>query len=43
MRVSGIEFCYEVHGAGASLAFPAGLGLDVSEMSMLAGSLAARV
>jgi hypothetical protein len=40
--VNGIEFCYEVHGAGAPLVHPAGSGLDVSEMSMLAGPLAAR-
>jgi hypothetical protein len=40
--VNGIEFCCEGHGTGAPLLLLAGLGRDVSEISMLAGPLAAR-
>jgi hypothetical protein len=35
------QFCYEVHEAGAALVLLAGLGRDVPEMNMLAGSCTA--
>lgn len=41
ITVNGIELYYEVHGSGAPLVLLGGLGLDVSEMSMLTGPLAA--
>ncbi len=42
IAVNGIELYYESHGTGAPLVVLAGLGLDVSEMGMLTGPLAAR-
>jgi len=42
IAVNNIELYYESHGADASLAMLGGLGLDVSEMGMLTGPLAAR-
>jgi pimeloyl-ACP methyl ester carboxylesterase len=41
ITMNGIELYYEVHGSGAPLVLLGGLGLDVSEMSMLTGPLAA--
>ena len=41
VSVNGIELYYEAHGSGAPLVLLGGLGLDVSEMSMLTGPLAA--
>jgi pimeloyl-ACP methyl ester carboxylesterase len=42
IAVNGIELYYESHGTGAPLVVLGGLGLDVSEMGMLTGPLAAR-
>jgi hypothetical protein len=40
--MNGIDFCYEGARDGCSAGAPGRTGLDVSEMSMLAGPLAAR-
>ena len=42
IAVNGIELYYESHGTGAPLVVLGGLGLDVSEMGLLTGPLAAR-
>ena len=42
IAVNGTELYYESRGTGAPLLVIGGLGLDVSEMGMLTGSLAAR-
>ena len=42
IAVNGIELYYESRGTGAPLLVLGGLGLDVSEMGMLTGPLAAR-